>query len=70
MIDSYNLHCFLSVIRHLLATPEVQSMAQWRHHFDVTCYEHSLFVSYIAFRLARFFHMDCYAAGRGNSDIA
>lgn len=64
MIDNYNLHCFLSVIRSLLDTPEVQSMAQWRHHFDVTCYEHSLFVSYIAFRLARFFHMDCYAAAR------
>ena len=64
MIDAYNLHCFLSVIRQLLDTPEVQSMAQWRHHFDVTCYEHSLFVSYIAFRLARFFRMDYYAAAR------
>lgn len=64
MIDAYNLHCFLSVIGQLLDTPEVQSMAQWRHHFDVTCYEHSLFVSYIAFRLARFFRMDCYAAAR------
>lgn len=64
MLDNYNLRCFLSVVQGLLDTQEVQSMAQWRHHFDVTCYEHSLFVSYVAFRLARRLGLDYCAAAR------
>lgn len=43
-------------------------MKQWRHHFSITCYEHSLFVSYTAFRLARRFGWDeRAAAGRACS---
>lgn len=61
-----NIHTaqFLSVISHLLDTPEVQSMGQWRHHFDVTCFEHSLFVAYMAFRVARRLGVDPYLAAR------
>lgn len=43
---------FLDCVAPLLESPQVQSMKQWRHHFSITCYEHSLFVSYTAFRLA------------------
>ena len=46
---------FLDCVAPLLESPQVQSMKQWRHHFSITCYEHSLFVSYTAFRLARRF---------------
>lgn len=64
MWDSLSLRCYIKLMRGLLTTPEVRSMQQWNHHFGVTCYEHSLFVSYVAFRLARRWRMDYYAAAR------
>lgn len=64
MRDNPNLHAHLDLIRPLLGTSEVQSMGQWNHHFGVTTYEHSLFVSYVAFRLARRLGLDPYAAAR------
>ena len=55
---------FLDCVAPLLASGEVQSMKQWRHHFSITCYEHSLFVSYVAYRLAKKLGWDCRAAAR------
>ena len=55
---------FLDCVAPLLESRQVQSMKQWRHHFSITCYEHSLFVSYVAFRLAKKFGWDCRAAAR------
>ena len=55
---------FLRCVAPLLASPQVQSMKQWRNHFSITCYEHSMFVSYTAFRLARRFGWDERAAAR------
>ena len=48
-----NTAAFLQCVSPLLDTSEVNSMKQWRRHFYTTCYDHSLFVSYVAFRLAR-----------------
>ena len=59
-----NTAAFLQCVGPLLETPQVNSMKQWRHHFSVTCYEHSLFVSYVSFRLARYFGWDYRAAAR------
>ena len=59
-----NTAAFLQCVGPLLDTREVNSMKQWRHHFSVTCYEHSLFVSYVAFRIARFLGWDYRAAAR------
>ena len=59
-----NAAAFLQCVGPLLDTREVNSMKQWRHHFSVTCYEHSVFVSYVAFRLARYFGWDYRAAAR------
>ena len=59
-----NAAAFLRCVEPLLESPQVNSMKRWRHHFSVTCYEHSLFVSYVSFRLARFLGWDCRAAAR------
>ena len=59
-----NSAVFLQCVGPLLDSEEVSSMKQWRHHFFVTCYQHSLFVSYVAFRLARCFGWDYRAAAR------
>lgn len=59
-----NTQAFLACVAPLLDSPEVHSMKQWRHHFSVTCYEHSLFVSYVAFRIARRLGWDYRSAAR------
>ena len=53
LIDLPNRMAFLSCIEDLLQTPQVQSMRSLPHHPGVNCYEHSVFVAYVAFRLAR-----------------
>ena len=59
-----NAAAFLRCVEPLLESPQVNSMKQWRHHLPVTCYEHSLFVSYVSFRLARYLGWDYRAAAR------
>lgn len=39
-------------------------MREIRHHPGVSCYEHSVFVAYTAFRLARHWRLDYHAAAR------
>lgn len=59
-----NTAAFLQCVGSLLENPQVQSMKQWRRHFFTTCYDHSLFVSYVSFRLARYLGWDYRAAAR------
>ena len=63
-IDDKNWDSFLDCIGPLLNTPEVQSMRALRHHPTTSCYEHSVFVAYTAFRLARRWNLDYRAAAR------
>ena len=64
LIDEANVRCYLSCVQDLLDSREVQSMKDIRHHPGTSCYDHSLFVSYVAFRLARRWHLDYRAAAR------
>ena len=59
-----NTAAFLKCVGPLLESPQVKSMKQWRHHLSVTCYEHSVFVSYVSFRIARYLGWDYQAAAR------
>ena len=65
IIDETNWQCFLDCVGDLLFTPEVQSMKNIPHHPGTTCYEHSVFVAYAAFRMARRWGLDYLAAARG-----
>lgn len=60
-----NYRCFSRTVEDLLATDQVRAMRRIRHHFDVTCYDHSVFVAYVAFRLSRRLGWDYLAAARG-----
>ena len=55
---------YLACVGELLRTPQVQAMRELRHHPGVSCYEHSVFVSYTAFRLAEKWGADSRAAAR------
>ncbi|MCI2106608.1 MAG: phosphohydrolase [Intestinimonas sp.] len=62
---SINLRCYVACVQDLLDSPQVQSMRQIPHHPGVNCYDHSVFVSYVAFRLARRCSLNYMAAARG-----
>lgn len=64
LIDPANQNAFLQCIGDLLDTPQVQSMRQLPHHPGVSCFDHSIFVSYVAFRLARRWGLDYMACAR------
>ena len=59
-----NQTAYMRCVEDLLESPQVNAMKRWKHHFSVTTYEHSLFVSYVAFRLARRWHRDYRMAAR------
>ena len=61
-IDAANWNGFLSCLDGLLNTPQVQSMRCLPHHPGVNCYEHSVFVAYVAFRLGRRWGLDYRAS--------
>lgn len=64
LIDLPNWNSFLECVEDLINTPEVQSMRKIPHHPGVNCYEHSVFVAYAAFRLARRFGWDYRSCAR------
>lgn len=59
-----NEKCYAACVADLLESDSVNAMRDIRHHFFTTCYDHSLFVSYVAFRLARRWGLDYMAAAR------
>lgn len=62
--NAMNQSAYLDCVSDLLETRQVNDMKRWRHHFSVTTYEHSLFVSYVAFRMARRLGRDCRMTAR------
>lgn len=65
LISVSDWNAFLSCLDGLMDTPQVQSMRSLPHHPGVNCYEHSVFVAYTAFRLARRWGLDYRACARG-----
>ncbi len=57
---------FHIIVKDLINSYHVQQMEGIIHHVDgVSCLDHSLFVAYITYRMAKFFKMDVVAATRG-----
>lgn len=64
-INHANWNAFLSCLEGLMDAPQVQSMRALPHHPGVNCYEHSVFVAYVAFRLGRRWGLDYRSCARG-----
>lgn len=59
-----DLEEFFHLTEDLLFTEEVMSMGQWKHHGEVTCLEHSLFVAYTSYRIGKKLKLDLSAIAR------
>ncbi len=62
-VSEQNLNAWFSIVGDLLKTKEVRAMQRIRHH-GMTCYDHSLFVSYLSFLWARKRRLDDRSAAR------
>lgn len=56
---------FLDDIKDLLASDVVRRLRNYPHHKSVTRFEHSLYVAYRSYRMAKWFGWDSRAAARG-----
>ena len=56
---------FVSMMKELLDSDQVRMMGRWKHHGPVTTLDHSLFVAFSTYRVARLLRMDVRAAVRG-----
>ena len=59
------LKTFEECIDSLFVTDSVQKMKDIKHHVNLTCLDHSLFVSYVSYRICKFLKWDYKAAARG-----
>ena len=65
MLVSDSWYAFLEEVADLLENGSVLQMRNIPHHIGCTCFEHSMFVGYLAFRTARRWGLDYRAAARG-----
>jgi uncharacterized protein len=64
MADIY-LYEFRRAVSDLIGTESVRSMRGFTQHADISCLEHCLFVSYIAYIFCRALKLDADSAARG-----
>ena len=56
---------FVELTRELLDSEPVRMMGRWKHHGPVTTLDHSLFVAFSTYRVARMLRLDVRSAVRG-----
>ena len=56
---------FVELTRELLDSEPVRMMGRWKHHGPVTTLDHSLFVAFSTYRVARLLRLDVRSAVRG-----
>lgn len=59
--DEEYIRCVCDLIEH----EKVQSMKNYMQHGNISCLEHSLYVSYCSFVICKRFKFDYYSAARG-----
>lgn len=64
--EQYQLYAeYASCVDEIVSNPKVQMMKQFRHHQNVSCFEHSLNVSFASYLLCKKLGWDCKSAARG-----
>ena len=55
---------FINIISDMLYSPKVQEMKNYRQHYDTSCLNHCLEVSYISYIICKKLHLDYKSAAR------
>lgn len=62
--DQETFREYYQVVEDIIQHPEVRKMDQFSHHFDSTCFQHSVHVSYMNYCVCKKFGKDARAAAR------
>lgn len=65
MIEMQKANVFEKCIGDLILIPDVKNMVKIPAHRGTNCLDHSIFVSYISFKVCRYLDLDYVAAARG-----
>lgn len=55
---------FKGIIKDIIDNPTVQRMKDYRQHYDTSCFEHCVNVSYISYKICKKMNLDYKAAAR------
>lgn len=55
---------YMFLIMDLLKQDKVQEMKQYRQHYNISCFDHCLFVSYNTYLICKRFNLDFISAAR------
>ena len=55
---------FINVISDVINNPTVQSMKQYKQHFNISCFEHCLLSSYYCYKICKKLHLDYASCSR------
>ena len=65
-MDNLNINDkeFLNIIEELINNSTVQKMKNFRQHYETTCFDHCLMVSFYCYLICKKFHLDYISAAR------
>ena len=62
--EIYNDSNYMSIVKDIISNDMVQKMKQYRQHYNVSCFEHCLYVSYNLYLLCKKYNLDYKSAAR------
>jgi len=62
-LNNYNL--FYEYIKDIISDPLVLSMKKYKQHANINCFEHSIYVAFVSFRVCERLGFDSKSASRG-----
>ena len=60
----YNDEIYMDIVKDIIENEMVQEMKQYRQHFNVSCFDHCLYVSYNLYLLCKKHKLDYVSAAR------
>lgn len=60
----YNDENYMNIVKDIINNEMVQQMKQYRQHFNVSCFDHCLYVSYNLYLLCKKYKLDYVSAAR------
>lgn len=55
---------YIKIIKDIIENERVQQMKQYRQHYNISCFDHCLFVSYNSYLICKKFHLDYISTAR------
>ena len=60
----YDDNEYISIIRDIINNETVRKMQDYRQHYDVSCFDHCLHVSYYSYKICKKFNLDYISMAR------